>query len=153
MICSLPSCLVVLGVPLEIRMKAGHVWEFTKKDSFLICTPSTARGIYIFSSKRLKFRSKINATEKLKKSISVWQTWSNFELDSIKSTPQISKKLSSDGLIHAICYESDKWTGKKRGYIHTLTSNVNLYIDSKTSPSFFRTMGGKLRVTKRGLEG
>jgi hypothetical protein len=153
MICSLPDYLVVLGIPLEIRMMAGHIWQFTKKDSFLICTPSTAQGIYIFSSKRLRFRSKINDTEKLKKSISVWQAWSDFEVDSIKSTPQISKKLSSDGLIHAICYESDKWTGKSRGYIHTLTSKVKLYIDNKSNPSFFRTIGGRLRVTKRGLEG
>jgi hypothetical protein len=149
----LPDYLVILGSPLEIRMKAGHTWEFTKNDSWLICTPSTARGIYIFSSKRLKLKTKTKDTGKLRTSISVWQTWSDFEVDSVKSTPQISKELKNGGLIEAICYISDKWTGKPRGYIHTLTSNVKLYIDNMSSPSFFRTIGGRLRVTKRGLEG
>lgn len=134
-------------------MKAGHTWHFTEKDSFLICTPHTAKGIYIFSSKRLKLKKKLSGGEKLKKSISLWQKWSDFDVDSIKSTRQIQKHLSSDGLIDAICYSSDKWTGKKKGYIHRVTSNVTLYVDNKTSPSFFKTAGGKLRVTARGLEG
>lgn len=150
----IPSVIVQLGIPGYVEMENGDRYTFSRKDKFVLCCNVNGDKLFIYPAQKKK-SAKIPETEQAKKARKLFEKWSRWSASKATKATVSNRKLTRIGRAKAITYYSDKFSrsGKKAGYIHHFTTAPTVSVDSRASPAVFRLSGGKIRVTKRGIEG
>lgn len=142
----IPAKLVELGDALELIMSDGTIWEFPR--GFSLCSTINGRELWIVYARGSKTTKKTSvAGESLRGLFTGWEADKNRVLN-VKSTTGVSL-----GKVHGVAYRSDKWDGKKRGYIHDFRRHPSATADSSSSPRLVRISGGNIRVKSVGITG
>ena len=147
-----PSQVIVnLGKALELRMVGGTIYRFPSNAKWIVCSSLQANELFILKSTGMEKVTPIR-TKRIRDAEKLWSRWSGFKPDEAMTGTIPDKKMLSVGKVDAICYESDKWSGKKAKYIHDFDVPPKAYADNKSNPSIFR-ITGNLKVKKEGITG
>lgn len=154
----LPRVLATLGRIVEIKGEHVHYYFSAKKQMRLI---SDALGRTLFGIQVAK--KKTSSLEFLEfwkryqsqadKAVDLYEKWNDFDAQtgSIIRAPR-GFFFRVDRCV-SIIYESEKWGGKRKKYIHDFSTPPLIYVNKKTEPTVIKLSGGKIRVTKRGITG
>lgn len=142
-----PEIAIYLGRAAELDGDQW-VWTWTKKDNFALVSdmePNT--GLYIFGVK--KFR--LEPQSPSKRASKLYTKFNRRYPDQCywTSAPAATELV---GRANYIVYESDKFGAKKK-YIHEFESKPKIYVDNPRKPRMLALLGGKIEITKRGIEG
>ena len=82
-----------------------------------------------------------------------WHAFPPERVEIVRGPTRVPRLLVKLGTLPEIVYDSDKWSGKRTTYVHkTGRGNAPLLCTDPTGRNLF-IVGGKVRVTKRGLIG
>lgn len=154
----LPDVLVHLGRAVEVKGDNVH-YQWAVKDSVDLYTNTKGMSLYCLRTTKRptskeRFLSVIDQRQgQVDRAVSLYEDWHDFEplTGSLASRP--TGFLYRVDRVHAIVYESDKWTGKQAKYIHEFETKPILWVNSKTRPRVAILTGGKIHVRKAGITG
>lgn len=145
----IPSIVVELGRAVEIKTGNGSIWEFSKADNFVICSPLSGKGkLFIFSKKGSTNTKKVSgAGSKLREEFTGKEPTKN----RLVKVPDVTlKKL---GTCAHVVYESDKFEKEYFHYIHSFTKRPDITCDNTLHPSLLVISGPQIRINERGIIG
>jgi hypothetical protein len=89
-----------------------------------------------------------------KRAVKSFDSWANRGTEKARGMtfPKGQRKWYAGGTVSRIDYWSDKW-GREDEYTHDHGKGVQLYILQRGKTAMWVIKGGRLRVTKRGIEG
>lgn len=151
----IPSPLVNLGWAIEIKGTHVHyVWP--KGDAILACNESGNR-IFAIESKpisghRLEDLWK-GKSKKIEKAMKLYSTWSEFDTSEGTALERPKGFVFNVDRCLMIVYSSDKWTGRIRSFKHPFEMPPKMWVNKKTAPTVVMLRGGKISITKDGIEG
>jgi hypothetical protein len=144
----LPRRVVDLGRCVEIEFSDGRIWK-TKKRRIHLCSSESGRTLWVLPV------SKEKATSIPKHRL--YEDFTGYYVSGVRTAfggnEKHPTKLISLGRVKSIVYESSKWDGRKREYIHTFRSKPIARTDNPDKPLLVKISGGKIRVKARGIEG
>jgi hypothetical protein len=149
--------LALIAIPQSINWEDGNGYEwridFDNEDFGLFATGSEKELFIlpIVSARRVKVPRNRSQVKK------AFRTFTDFEVERALefSIPNDRATLKPLGLVTAIEYKSDKWTGRPVLYVHDYETPVTLYAD-RNDPERAKVFGlkstrGKKLLSKRGL--
>ncbi len=156
----IPSTLVQLGVVEKIIVEKNDVtyfyeWPTKGKHRRVLFTNKSGDKLYILvvrphpiTQRRVdKQLKEINAcAEKYEK-------WSRRESEKINCFSVPDKPVKKYGRAKSIVYLSDKFDGEMDTWIHDFGKCVSVSFNDDDDPTVATIAGGKLRITKYGIEG
>lgn len=150
----IPKVTVQLGIPGYLSLDNGETYTFPRKYKYVLCSNVGGNQLYIYPVRKKK-NVKFPETRQAKKAKALFEKWSRWSASKASKASISIKKLSRLSRATEITYYSDKFSqsGKKIGYKHKFTRPPTVSVDSRASPSIFRLSGGRIRITKRGIEG
>lgn len=154
----LPNVLVHLGNVVEVKGDNVH-YQWSQKDG--VGLYSNPKGMTLYCLKTAKkqaskddFLSVVESNrEQVDSAVSLYESWHDFEPLTGSLMPRPKGFLYRVDRVHAIVYQSDKWTGKTTSYIHEFRSKPILWVNNKTRPSVAILSGGQIQVRKEGITG
>ena len=148
MIRRIPDTLVLLGEPIELDTDSGETWTFVK-GAFYLASTISGKELWIIPKpkKRRAVKSIPSKAAHLFKRFTGWHPDRAYRFT---ESEFVGKPF---GVCLAVAYRSNKWTGKRAGYIHTFESAVKIQVDNKKTPGIWRIAGAKLIVEARGITG
>lgn len=147
-----PKILVELGYALSLGMVDGSRIKFTPNKYLLYSNISGSRLFVLPKPKRRKSRDLDLSDNKVKKGLSLFATFKDCKADKGFLLPDcgLSSAKKQKTKIADIIYRSDKWDTLD-DYIHPFEYHPNLWINKLTKACAI--FGGKIKITKRGIEG
>lgn len=145
----IPSTLVLLGEPAEIETETGEIWEFGRGKFYLAATMSGKVELWILPTpkKKIFVRTIPTRAANLFKKFVGWHPEKAFRFETTDFGPR------EFGRAVSIAYRSNKWSGKKTGYIHNFSNSVKIQIDNVRNPSVWRLTGRKIKIRAEGIVG
>lgn len=154
----IPSVLATLGRPVKIIGEDVH-YRFMVKDNVKLFATSSGQTLYCLTVKKkpTKYSDFLELWDKnqdqAENTLALYQNWHDFEAKTGSIMKPPKGFLFNVGRCESIIYSSDKWTGKQTKYVHDFKSKPIIWVNKKTSPTVLVLSGGKIRTTKRGIEG
>lgn len=156
---NIPVVMANLGYAIDFSYvsKNGDVvtFEFPKqrKKRWKMCCNSSGTMLFLIAANTGKMSEKkiASLSKQIKDACKMFTKWSDFEAAEASATKVTSKKIFVCGNARQIKYDSDKWTGKKQGYVHDFTSSPTVKIDDDDYPSIIIISGGKMRIRPEGI--
>lgn len=133
----LPRRIVMLGRCVEIQFVNGDIWKPRKKRTDL-CASESGKTLWIVEV------SRENKSQTPKSDL--YEAFHGYYVGGVK-TAYVGEpsKLKRSQKVDAIVYESDKWDGRKREYIHKFKKKPYAYTDNLKKPSFVKISGVKIK--------
>lgn len=144
----IPSQLVELGRAVELD-STNWVWAWTKKDGFVVASSKDGKRLYIF--KKPKRQAPQGERYSINKSLSLFKRFNCRDSDQLHKGDVEDRIKRAGNCVHII-YNSDKF-GRRENYIHTFTTQPEVWVDKTNNPKMIVLRGGKTRITRRGIEG
>lgn len=142
----IPPVTVELGRAVELDSDNWQ-WNWNKKHDWVVSTNPNGSRLYLFKKpKKLSPRDL-----RLTKADHLYKVFNRSDYDKalVGNVSEPKKKVGR--AIHVV-YESCKF-GPLRHYIHTFDNPPIVWADKPEDPSVIALTGGKIKVTKRGIEG
>lgn len=156
----IPGVLVFLGRAVEVKGEHVHYYF---DDNTRLLSESNGKTLWcIRSGKEYENYAKIDPlVSKHRKLVEIGlnlrDDWNDLENSPDGSRASVIKIpsgfLFEADKCHTIVYDSDKFDGKERRYIHKFKNIPTMWVNKQTEPSVLKLSGGKIRITKRGIIG
>jgi hypothetical protein len=145
-----PGALSILGHVLEVEI-GGAILTWKKGDCELLWSPQ-AKALLWFDAEEQPIE--VDDDAKISAATRVFERFKDREANRYRRARYpVSGQWRSYGRAVRVDYHSDKW-GQRASYTHELGSGVILYRQGPVhGPWLFALRGGRLRITKRGIEG
>lgn len=144
----LPRRVIDLGRCVEVHFDDGRVWS-TKRRRIHLCCSESGRTLWILPVSTEK-RTTIPDNR-------LYEDFTGYYVSGIRTAfggkERTPKRLISIGKVKSVVYESSKWDGKKREYIHTFRSKPTARTDNADNPLLIKISGGRIRVKPEGITG
>lgn len=142
-----PLILVELGRAVELETTTW-IWTWNERDNFVVSATEDGKKLAVF-----KKPTKKNGPEISKKTSgsNLYRAFHGYSWNQTKSGSAAIAQVDGGKAIHII-YQSDKF-GDDAKYIHDFELAPNVYVDDLKKPSILELTGGKIRITRRGIEG
>lgn len=145
----IPGTLVLLGEPAEIETDTGDCWEFGR-GKFYLAVPMSGRGeLWILpkpNKKRIVRKIPKRAADLFQRFVG-WHPDIAFRFEIKDFMPK------GFGRAVSIAYRSNKWSGRKTGYIHDFSNSVKIQVDNAKDPSVWRIAGRRIKIKEEGIVG
>ena len=155
----IPPVLICLGHTIELTGQEQIHYRWRKTETKLYCTPN-GKTLICWTHGKPRSTSEQNFKRAVSENrpnvslgIKTYEKWHDFSAcsGSLEKSPRGFLYLA--GRTESIVYASDKWVGKVRSYIHEFTHPPKMWVNKDRDPSLVVMTGGKIRITKRGIEG
>jgi hypothetical protein len=148
----LPTSLVLLGEPIEILIgtdpDTAETWTFDR-GKFYFGTNGAGRELWILPKPEKRRMTSIIP----KKAADMFHRFAGWHPDKAWRCEVSEFRAKRFGNCAAVAYRSNKWSGRKVGYIHTFVHKMSISVDDLKHPGIWRITGAKLRVEARGITG
>lgn len=143
----LPRRVIDLGRCVEINFADGRKWS-TKNRRIHLCCSESGKTLWVLPVSAEK-KSRIPHSR-------LYEDFTGYYVSGIRTATirgRIPTKLHSLGEVKSVVYESAKWDGKKREYIHTFRKYPIAKTDNADKPLLVKISGGRIRVKPEGITG
>lgn len=154
----IPSVLCCIGQALEV-LGEKQKYKFKVKDRVFLYTDTAGKKLYCLKTveKKAKKSDFDRAIEKKHSQVSeamkLYKNWHDFDaVSGSLASPPRGFLFDVDRAVHII-YNSDKWVGRNRKYIHEFKTPPKIWVNKKTEPTLLVMTGGKIAVKKEGITG
>jgi len=137
---SVPKQLVYLGRAIEVDADTGD-YGWKASDGWIVASNEAGNRIIVFQEKKL------NPTK-----AEILYRKFNHKKPHGSEAMWLEKPKIKLGRVGHIVYRSSK-SGRTAAYIHTFDHPPVLWVDKRKNPKILVLVGGKIRVTARGIEG
>lgn len=153
------SVMALLGYVVELAYenKNDEVVTFTfpeqkSKRFHMLCNPS-GTTLYLVKNNPGKIsQSKVSSlSRQINGAAKMFQKWSDFEAAEAMPIKASSKTPKKDGAAIHIKYVSDKWDGKKNGWMHQFETCPSVWLNDADDPTFIKISGGKMKIRPEGI--
>lgn len=141
--------LVELGRAKELDTTTW-LWTWNQRDNFVVACNDAGNTLYIFKKPRRKTKLNPN-TANFRKGSLLYGRFRGYDAERVGKS--MEKKTPKNGgfALHVI-YHSDKF-GDSAYYIHEFEKLPKVWVDNPKKPTMIKIVGGKIKVTARGIEG
>lgn len=142
-----PKTLVYLGEAIEVEADAV-TWRWAKSDLFIVAASESGRSIFVFCRPKKRIRKapqERKKAEKLYKNFNRRPAAGGQKID----VPEATKRV---GRVLHIVYRSTKF-GPSKSFIHVFERPPLVWVDKINRPKILALTGGKIIITRRGIEG
>lgn len=143
----IPSPLVELGRAIELD-GTDWIWTWNKRDNWIVASDKDGKRLYLYKKHRQIVNRNSKAIEKGDKLYTQFNR--RYAQNQTIGTVRDVRHLA--GLAIHVVYESDKF-GPIRHYIHTFETRPKIWLDKPSEPSIIALTHGRIKITRRGIEG
>jgi hypothetical protein len=143
----IPDVLVLLGRAVELQTTSDK-YKWTIKDNCKLFSDSSGARLFIL---RIKPSEK-KPSKAAKQATDLYKRWSHDAVDKLSVGKVGDVKLFKTSRANHIIYSSDKFGGKTDRYIHTFDVKPIVWMPKRSTSTVVLT-GGKIEITKGGIEG
>lgn len=144
----LPRRVIDLGRCVEIHFVDGRIWN-TKKRRIHLCSSESGKTLWVLPVSKEK-ASRVPHNR-------LYEDFTGYYVSGIRTAfggrEKHPTKLISIGRVKAVVYESGKWDGKRREYIHHFRRKPTARTDNTDNPLLIKISGGNIRVKPEGITG
>jgi hypothetical protein len=144
----LPRRVIDLGRCVEIHFSDGRTWS-TGKRRIHLCSSESGKTLWVLPVSQEK-KTRIPQSK-------LYEDYTGYYVSGIRTAfggrEKLPKRLINLGKVKAVVYESSKWDGKKREYIHTFRKFPVAKTDNADKPLLLKISGGRIRVKPEGITG
>lgn len=145
---AIPATLVLLGEPIDVSTDSGETWTFSR-GKFYFAASISGKELWIIPKPERQTIAREVPTEAAK----LFKRFTGWHPDKAYRFTESEFQGKKFGFAVSVAYRSNKWTGKRVGYIHTFENRTSIQVDNKNNPGVWRISGTKLNVEARGITG
>jgi len=148
---TIPSVIVYLGKAREL-VTYDHHWKWSIKDNYGLYSNPTGSKLYVLKQRGNRTRE-LKDTRFTRSAERTFDMFFDRDSDSRALLSITLRALKKGSRVANITYSSDKWDTKMTTYIHMFAMPPIAWADSDTKPTQIIIEGGRIDITRRGIEG